>query len=350
VAVRVSCPHCHTVCQVPEEHLASAVRCGQCGKPFQLKTPTSQPAAAEAEEEMMPDWDGLAAAQLLEPGAAKAAAETTLTDPWFVPPVADLSRLDIGAATSAGCVRIRNEDCYLIQRLSWSHLDERRDMALVAVADGLGGHLAGDRASHLVIRTLASALTPLFNGALSGLAANTVAARAEALAAALKEANGAVYRQARADASCRGMAATAAAVLICDGAVQIGHIGDCRVYHYHGGELEQITRDQTLVARMVEMGQLNAEEAATHPARNEVTNALGGHSEIQPAAYEVRLNAGDWLIVACDGLHAHVDATMLREAIHLAVPSAAALAHRLVDMADAGGGSDNTTVVAVRAY
>jgi serine/threonine protein phosphatase PrpC len=111
-----------------------------------------------------------------------------------------------------------------------------------------------------------------------------------------------------------------------------------------------VTRDQTLVARMVELGKLTPAEALTHPSRNEVTEAVGRRPDVSPAAYELGLAPGDWLVVACDGLHAHVDDRLLARALGEASPSAALLAHGLVDLADEGGGSDNCTVVAVRCY
>jgi protein phosphatase len=114
--------------------------------------------------------------------------------------------------------------------------------------------------------------------------------------------------------------------------------------------LTQVTRDQTLVARMVELGKLTPAEALVHPQRNEVTQAVGKHTQLLPAAYPLRLSAGDWLVVACDGLHAHVDEPMLRAALMPASASAGNLAQQLVDLANQRGGSDNCTVVAVRCW
>jgi protein phosphatase len=143
------------------------------------------------------------------------------------------------------------------------------------------------------------------------------------------------------------MGATVAVAIIWDGQVLIGHIGDCRVYHQRGDQLTQVTRDQTLVARMVELGQLTAAEAAEHPDRNQVTQAVGKVRTVQPASYRLAMAAGDCLVVASDGLHAHVDNRMLATAIRKTSYSADLLAKNLVDLANQGGGSDNCTVVAV---
>jgi protein phosphatase len=163
-------------------------------------------------------------------------------------------------------------------------------------------------------------------------------------------ANDVVLHQSQTDRSCQGMGSTAAVVAVRDGEAAIGHVGDCRVYHYTGGQLKQITQDQTLVARLVELGMLTPDEALTHPQRNEVTQAIGKHTEIQPTSQQIKLAIGDWLIVACDGLHAHVDLPALVAALASAPPSAVALAEHLVDMTNQGGGTDNCTVVALRCW
>jgi protein phosphatase len=256
--------------------------------------------------------------------------------------------LDLGAATSPGLVRTRNEDSLLVQHVRWSNLDQRREMALVVVADGLGGHEAGDRASGLVIRTVGSGLALLFAEALSDPSAELSAAGlSDALSRALQDANRAVHAEAKKQTKWRGMGATVAAILIVDGQAVVGHVGDCRVYHLSGEELRQVTRDQTLVARMVELGQLSEQEALTHPSRNEVTHAVGRYPDLAPALYEVKLATGDWLLAASDGLHAHVSRREMQDALHQN-SSALALAHHLVRLAEQGGGSDNCTVAAIR--
>jgi protein phosphatase len=298
----------------------------------------------EKESDMLPDWDALS----LPAETARAPSTGRLTDHDMNAPVV---RLDMGAATSVGKIRKLNEDSYLLQHASWCNQDQRRELGIAVVADGLGGHEAGERASHLVIRTLGSALAPLLSGALSGLVkAETTESLTQALKDALCEANRAVFTRAQSEPSCHGMGATVAAVIVWDGDVVIGHLGDCRVYHCRAGSMVQVTRDQTLVNRMVDLGQLTQEEALTHPARNEVVQAIGGYDDIEPATYPLRLKRGDWLIVACDGLHAHVDLPALQEVVTGAGLSAAAVADQLVDLANENGGSDNCTVVTIRCY
>jgi protein phosphatase len=139
-------------------------------------------------------------------------------------------------------------------------------------------------------------------------------------------------------------------VVFWDGKAIIGHVGDARVYHRSGEKFMQVTRDQTLAARMVELGQLSPREALSHPARNDLTQAIGHQADVKPASYDLRLVAGDWVIVASDGLHAHLEVAALEKNLVKPPPSASALAHALVEQADRAGGSDNCTVAVVRCY
>lgn len=340
--VRVQCPHCASLCQVDERHLGAPVQCGKCRRAFAVRpTPAKgPPPAPESEESVHLVLDGPAAAALAPPKPGPAVTE---------PPPCLASGLDVAGATSSGRVRPRNEDSFLVQHLAWSNLDRRHEVALAVVADGVGGNDAGDQASGLVVRTIAASLAGPIAGALGGQLPQAPPERlAEAVGHALQEANRAVHRHGQTQPGCRGMAATAALALVWDDVAVVGHVGDCRAYHYRGDELRQVTRDQTLVARMVELGQLSPREALTHPSRHEVTQALGRSGDLTPGTCQLRLTAGDWLLVTCDGLHAHLDERALEDAVRVAAPSARYLAARLVDLADRAGGSDNCTVVAVR--
>ncbi len=267
----------------------------------------------------------------------------------FIPETAMPCRLLLGSATTRGRVRDRNEDSLLVQQCTWSNQDERHDVALIVVADGMGGHSAGEQASALVVRTISSMLSPLLNTALSGKSGDVALADpSEVLDRGLHEANRLVREAALRNPAWKGMGSTAVALLIWDGRVSIRLVGDCRVYHWHGGKLAQVTRDQTLVARMVELGQLTPEEAEKHPRRNEVAQAVGKYALIEPARYDVSLSSGDWLLAGSDGLQAHVSDRVLAETIAKAGTSAAELANRLIELANQGGGSDNCSVVAVR--
>jgi len=316
--VRAHCPHCIAPCQVDEKHLGAPVRCHKCGLTFTVRPTTL-------------------------------ASKPPTTEP--VPQTAGALRLEIAGVTSIGRQRSRNEDSFLVQQLTWFDLNQNHQLALVVVADGMGGHVGGDQAARLALRTLGTILAPLLTSALSTQQREvTRAGLANSIDSAIKEANRVVQQAAATDRRYKGMGATGAVVVIWNGRVVIGHIGDCRVYYHHATQLKQVTRDQTLVNRMVELGQLTPAEAIGHPAGHEVLQAIGTRTAIEPAGYKLKLLPGDWLLVACDGLHGQVDDRTLQATVSKAPPSAALLANRLVELADQSGGADNCTVVAVRCY
>jgi protein phosphatase len=187
---------------------------------------------------------------------------------------------------------------------------------------------------------------------LAGLAAGeealpTAEGLVEALDFALWEAHRAVARAAAAESGCEGMGATAVAALVLDGVAAVCHVGDCRAYHFRSGTLRQLTRDQTLAGRLVELGQLGEEEARRHPSASQVTQALGGQHDLEPSRQALELAAGDVLLLACDGLHTQVDDRELAALVGRG-GGPDELAARLVARADEAGGSDNCTVVALR--
>jgi serine/threonine protein phosphatase PrpC len=305
------------------------------------------------------EWDGenaaaeeeeVIAAELLDEELEELVEKMPKSEPITkaVAPASTSCRLVVGSAITRGRVRDHNEDSLLVQQFSWSNVEERHDVALIVVADGMGGHAAGDRASGLVVRVMGGVLMPLVTAAMTRRMPQAPDNAAEALERGLLEANRLVRQIAQENTACKGMGSTAVALLIWDGRAIIRLVGDCRVHHWRGGKLTQVTRDQTLVARMVELGQLTPAEAAVHPRRNEVAQAVGKYALIEPGQYELGLSPGDWLVASSDGLAAHVNERTLAEAIAKAGSSAAELADRLVELANQGGGSDNCTVVTVR--
>ena len=239
---------------------------------------------------MAPDW----IQSLAQATEATGPASPLATDVEWLPPMLLESvgpcRVSIGSATSRGLARMRNEDHFLTQQLCWSSGEDVYEATLLVVADGMGGEQAGDRASELVISTLAAVLGPVLAGLLRGRPRDTdTVPLLQALGQALREAHLTVSQIADGDAACKGMGSTAAVVVIRDGRAVISHVGDCRVYHQRGEEMTQVTRDHTLVARMVEMGQLTPEEAVNHPASNQITQALGKKGPFQPSQHELAL-------------------------------------------------------------
>ncbi len=267
----------------------------------------------------------------------------------------DHVRLEIAAWTTTGMVRTGNEDAYAVLHAVEARQDELDESALVLLADGMGGSEAGEVAAALAVQTLRRYLLeqPLF-----ALLAGRQPAEAPAfdlslcrflLGRALKEANRVVFQAAHREAGRRGMGCTAEAVYVSGRHVVVGHVGDSRTYHLHEGRLLQLTRDQTLVNRLVELGTLSPEEAERHPRRSELQQAIGGHADVEPVLYDGVLKPGDWVVVCSDGLSNHVTPRELQQMLQSEAASAEMAARRLVNLANIKEGLDNTTVVVVRA-
>jgi protein phosphatase len=144
------------------------------------------------------------------------------------------------------------------------------------------------------------------------------------------------------------MGCTAEVVYLDGRNVVVGHVGDSRTYHLSEGRLVQLTRDQTLVNRLVELGTLTPEEAEKHPRRNELQQAIGGQPDVEPGLYHGRLKPGDWVVVCSDGVTNHVSAQMLKEMLLSEAQSAEMAARRLVNLTNIEGATDNATVVVIR--
>jgi protein phosphatase len=263
----------------------------------------------------------------------------------------DRARLEIAAWSTTGIVRSGNEDAFCVLSTSNCREDNANDAALILLADGMGGHEGGEVAAALALDTMRQFL--LQQPALAHLtgALQTTRAKTEEyqdlLDAALKEANERVHSAARANSPPKQMGCTAEAVYVDGRQIIIGHVGDSRTYHFHEGRLLQLTRDQTWVNRMVDLGALTAKEAEEHPRRSEIQQAIGGHARVEPALYHAELTPGDWIIVCSDGLFNPLTAESIRHLLQSSA-SAEAAARRLVNAANLHGATDNATVVVVK--
>ena len=265
-------------------------------------------------------------------------------------------RLDIAAWTTTGMVRTGNEDAFTVLHGVDSRQDELSEYAMILLCDGMGGYDAGEVAAALTINEMRKFLLaqPIF-GSLSGKdgPAEPVDPKKyqDILRDALKHANKEVYTAARTPGKGkRGMGCTAECVYVDSRNVIAGHVGDSRVYHLHRGRLVQLTRDQTLVNRLVELGQLSAAEAEDHPRKNELQQAIGGQPDVNPGVYAGKLQRGDWVLVCSDGLTNHIgnkelETMLTREAAN----SAEEAARRLLNLVNLRGATDNATIVVVRA-
>jgi serine/threonine protein phosphatase PrpC len=234
-----------------------------------------------------------------------------------------VTRFAWGAATDTGRVRQANEDSMLA-------VD-----GLFAVADGMGGHKAGEVASRLAIETLHKQFT---------------AAGTDVLVTAVQEANRALVDRSADDAELTGMGTTMCAMALVDAegrdAIAVVNVGDSRLYLLSEGELTQVTEDHSLVATLERQGRLSRAEAAVHPQRNILTRALGIDASVMVDSWEVLPVVGDRYLICSDGLFNEVDDNRLAATLRrLADPTEAA--KELVRLANEAGGRDNITCVVV---
>jgi protein phosphatase len=269
----------------------------------------------------------------------------------------DSVRLDIAAWTTTGMIRTGNEDAFSLLHGVESRQDELTEYAMLLLCDGMGGYEAGEVAAAMALQAMRKFLLqqPLFSG-LTGNDAPaagtfTIDACKKTLLEALKHANKEVYTASRTPGKGkRGMGCTAECVYVDNRHVIVGHVGDSRTYHLHQGRLVQLTRDQTFVNRMVELGQLTEEEAEDHPRKNELQQAIGGQPTVEPGVYHGQLQRGDWVLICSDGLSNHVPSNDLTTMLtREAAGSAEEAARRLMNLVNLRGATDNATIVVIRA-
>jgi protein phosphatase len=235
---------------------------------------------------------------------------------------------DTVARTDVGRARDHNEDDFLVA--------EQGEWQVLAVADGMGGHRAGDVASETALAAVADTLADRLDADSDP---------ESALAAAVAAANERVNQRASEDRSREGMGTTLVAALVRDGEATLANVGDSRAYHVTETAIDRITVDQSMVRSLIEEGVIDEAEAADHPHRHVLEQALGSDDSVDPDVYERSLTGR--LLLCSDGLTEEVPEATIRD-LATADPLESA-AERLVDAANENGGSDNVTVVLHRA-
>ena len=224
------------------------------------------------------------------------------------------------ARTDVGCVREHNEDSFIAAT------------PLFVVADGMGGHEAGEVASEIAINTLLEKAPSSPDG--------------DALANAVKAANIAIISAAANGIGRPGMGTTMTAAQVFGDQLVIAQVGDSRAYLLHEGTLQRVTRDHSLVADLVEQGRITEEEARVHPQRSVITRALGSDATVEPDIYILRVSPGDRLLLCSDGLSGMVQDSGIANIMRSnADPQDCCDA--LIREALAAGGLDNVTCVVV---
>lgn len=253
--------------------------------------------------------------------------------------------LVVGRASHIGQVRKRNEDAYFTLEATLSRNNETFPFGLFLVADGMGGHQGGELASALTSRVMVeSVLREFYLPWLTSDTEDAIPQRPinEVILEAANEANLAVHRSAPPEAG-----TTLTCALIQGTNAYIAHVGDSRAYLVRQGRLEQITQDHSLLARLIELGQISPEEAASHPQRNVLYKAIGQGSTLDVDFYLRSLPANSYLLLCSDGLWGFVPQDLIAAIVREA-PTPQAACSQLVREANNRGGEDNITVVLVQ--
>ncbi len=236
--------------------------------------------------------------------------------------------LRAAAGTDVGRRRRINEDRYALAP----------ELGLYLVADGMGGHSAGQVASELAAEAALRTVRALQDAAVSP---------AEKLCFAVSSANREIFQAGRERPELAGMGTTLVAVLALEGRAALAHVGDSRAYLLRGGHIRQLTDDHSVVGELLRRREISADAAREHPHRHVLTRALGVRPAVEPDLAELSPEEGDVFTLCSDGLTSHVRDEEIAE--RMAVdedPEAAADA--LIELANARGGEDNITVVVLR--
>ena len=226
-----------------------------------------------------------------------------------------------------GLVRTLNED---------SAASRAGSPWLLLVADGMGGHSAGEVASSMACSTVKEAVGP---GEFSIAGLN----------AAVEAANRAIFERSRSVPGCRGMGTTLVFACGKEGEAVVANVGDSRAYHFSKkeGKLRQITRDHSLVQELMSAGRMTAEEALVYPYKNVITRAVGTAPSVSADIFEVELSDGDALLLCSDGLTNEVPEVRILEALKKCNGDPDEACETLTERALAGGGRDNVSVAVV---
>jgi protein phosphatase len=250
-----------------------------------------------------------------------------------------------GQASDQGMVRNTNQDAAFSMYFTGESVEEQPDFGIFIVADGMGGHIHGEKASALTARTVASHIMqtlymPLLNGEnINDADRPTIA---EALNHAVKQANQYVLEQVPDGGT------TITSVVILNNIAHVAHVGDSRAYLFTSeGEMEQITRDHSLVQRLIELDQITPEEATTHKQRHVLYRAIGQNDDLEVDTLTRRLPAGSQLLLCSDGLWGMLEKEDILDIITTTLDPQEAC-EKLIALANTQGGTDNITAVLLK--
>jgi serine/threonine protein phosphatase PrpC len=242
--------------------------------------------------------------------------------------------VELAAVTHRGIVRARNED----------YVSAHPEIGLAVLADGMGGHNAGDVASRVAVETIVEGI----ESALASAASRGKASAESLIAEHIDRANAKIQAAASAHREYAGMGTTVVVALWHDGEMSIGHVGDSRLYRLRQGELLQLTRDHTLVQQRVDSGSLTVEEARRAVGRNVLTRAVGSEAGVQIDLDTFETVPGDVYLLCSDGLTEMLPDSDIAALLAIHGATLAQAGDALVEEANARGGVDNISVILAR--
>ncbi len=238
----------------------------------------------------------------------------------------------IVSLTDKGLVRESNQDSYAAGELSGG-------VAWAVVCDGMGGANGGNIASAMAVKSISESINSNYR---EGMSSNSIR---DLLLSAAAAANASIYDTANSVESLKGMGTTLVAAVIASGVAHIVHAGDSRAYLYYSGEMEQITKDHSVVQSMIDDGRLTTDEAKTYPGKNYIVRALGVDKRVDCDYNEFDMPEGSTLLVCTDGLTNLVDDGVILSV--LGENNIQECPKILIDLANQNGGRDNITAVLV---
>ncbi|MBE9515512.1 MAG: Stp1/IreP family PP2C-type Ser/Thr phosphatase [Proteobacteria bacterium] len=249
-----------------------------------------------------------------------------------------MSKLEIAAATDPGQVRTNNEDS----------IATNGELGLVVLADGMGGHQAGEVASGLAIDLIMRHMDHSFENPGSVKPEKGTSPESQSIGDAIRLANSAVHETSQTRPECAGMGSTVVAAAFHGNKISIGHVGDSRLYRLRGDTFESLTVDHSVVQELLSRGLISAEEARTAYNKNLVTKALGVDANVEPDVNEFEIMSGDLYLLCSDGLNDVLDDDTIKKLLGNDNESLGPVVTRLINAANSQGGPDNISVIIIR--
>ncbi len=235
--------------------------------------------------------------------------------------------------TDVGKIRTTNEDSVFVSSNRYGH-------TLAVVADGMGGHNAGDVASKVIVNKISKMWATTSN-------IQTVAEAKKWLTTQIKDVNNHIYKYSLTNGQLTGMGSTVVIAICLEDKTVIANVGDSRAYAFCNSKLVQVTKDQTLVNELLEQGEITELEAKFHPQKNVLMQAVGTSKILKIDFYEVENNY-EYMLLCSDGLTNMVEHKIIQETIASSENSIEDSVHKLIDAANSNGGHDNITVILMK--